>query len=174
MGCFKSSVGNGACTPCGTGKYTDALSGDVLTTEGHTTESDCKDCQAGKYSEAMQNPMPSCIMCHLGKYQPLTGKSSCLSCPAGKTTADTGANAEADCIPGNVPQLNMTEPMEVPALEDVKFEASCAALRFDGSVKGETKVSDATKIEELLCFTSTLTLPYTTMCRFVQSQRGMP
>ena len=74
----------------------------------------------------------------------------------------------------NVTQPNMTEFMEVPALEDVKFEASCAALRFDGSVKGETKVSDATKIEELLCFTSTLTLPCTTMCRFVQSQRGMP
>ena len=138
MGCFKSSVGNGACTPCGTGKYTDALSGNVLTTEGHTTESDCKDCQAGKYSEAMQNPMPSCIMCQLGKYQPLTGKSSCLSCPAGKTTADTGANAEADCIPGTPPPTavaDATTPADL-SLDDVELEPSCASLRFDGSAQG--------------------------------------
>jgi hypothetical protein len=137
MGCYKSAVGNGECTPCGTGKYTETLTGNLLTAEGHTAQSDCKDCQAGKYSAQIQNQMPSCTLCEMGKYQPLTGMSSCVACPAGTTTRAAGANAAVDCIPGEAPPAQSTTPM----MDDIKFEPFCASLRFDGSVKGEATVS---------------------------------
>jgi len=138
MGCYKSAVSNAGCTPCGTGKYTEQLTGDPLTTEGHTAQSDCKNCQAGKYSAAIQNWMPSCTSCEMGTYQPVTGMSSCVACPVGKTTFAAGADAESDCVPGEAPPAELPAPMmEEVVLDDIKFEPFCAALRFDGSVKGE-------------------------------------
>lgn len=172
MGCYKPAVGNGACTPCGTGKYTELLTGMALTTEGHTVEADCKDCQAGKYSSEIQNQMPSCSECEMGTYQSSTGMSSCLACPAGKTTEAVGATAESDCVDGEAPTAMPVMPvMEEIDMDDVKLEPSCASLRFDGSVKGEARSLLSAKILHHLRVDVTLCAQ---LCRYVRPEGGMP
>lgn len=117
-GTFAAEWGRlGSCTPCGSGKYSDAKGATTCkacaagTYQRQSSTSYCDDCAAGTFSKddasfacenctqgaALSTPRGTeCKQCSPGKYQNLIGQKACVDCLPGAVTAD---NATVDCHP---------------------------------------------------------------------------
>ena len=126
------------CTPCGTGKYTDAPpTGYAPTTAGHVDASACKDCPAGSYSDQERNLMEGqCTPCQRGKYQDGTGKSECKDCPAGKNTDGIGTAAEFGCLPEAAAASTNTSVLTTPTACVPSYTTECTPAFSGGACAG--------------------------------------
>jgi hypothetical protein len=103
-GKYKISVGDVACSNCGTGKYLD--------TQGASQEISCVSCPASSSSAAASTTIENClcnaghtgpnggtcVACAPGKYKIGAGDAACSDCGAGKYLETEGATQESSCV----------------------------------------------------------------------------